>query len=314
MRFMLLALSLGFAQAATIQVFGKDGQLREVTTNLKAIKVDGRTIPLAQILSIHSAEPASPGEQARIEKALPLLIAADQKTSAQNTSDRAQRDAATADLVSIGLPVLTPLLLTYKDTDQHEPKPLYRLFERIIPGHADGPDRTLSLIRLTNGESLRGKVEAFSDGPLNWAEIRRLAVKQKQVTRQVDVHSLFHCTKIEFFDTGIGLAEGSKLDSKATGFTRLSWETDGWATDPNGLQKPGPNYKTNLVDGQPFGALVGRVNNGENFLLGKMALKQGLGNGRLMLAVNDNGHWQNNLGHYRVRLTATDAYDLGDPQ
>ena len=309
MHLLLVAMSVCLTQAATVQVLGKDGQIREVNTTMKSIKVDARTIPLAQILAIHSGEPASPGEQARIEKALPILAAADQKTS-----DRAQRDAATADLVAIGLPVMTPLLLAYKDTDQHEPKPLYRLFARIMPSQADGLDRSLSLIRLTSGESLRGKVQAFDEGGLNWDSIRRLAVKQKQVSRQVEVHSLMHCTKVEWFDTGIGLVEGSKIDSKASGFTRLSWETDGWATDPNGLQKPGPNYKTNLVDGQPFGALVGHVGSGDNFLLGKMALKQGLGTGRMMLAINDNGHWQNNLGSYHVRLIATDAYDLGEPQ
>ena len=309
MRFLLMALSLCVAQAAMVQVLDKEGKIREVNVTLKAIKVDGRSIPLTQILSVHSAEPASASETDRIQKALPLLVTADQKTS-----DRAQRDAATAELVAIGLPVLTPLLLTYKDTDQHEPRPLYRLFERIVPSHADGLDRTLSLIRLTSGEALRGKVQAFDEGGLTWANTRRLAVRQRAVSRQVEVHSLMHCTKIEWFDTGIGLAEGSKIDSKANGFTRLSWETDGWATDPDGLQKPGPNYKTNLVDGQPFGALVGRVGAGEMFLLGKMALKQGLAAGRLMLAINDNGHWQNNLGRYRVRLTATDAYDLGDPQ
>ena len=307
MRFLLVFVAL-LAQAATVQVLDKDGQIREVSTKLKAINVGARAIPLAQILSVHSAEPASPGEKARIEKALPLLIAADQKSS-----DRAQRDAAAADLVAIGLPVLTPLLLTYKDTDQHEPRPLYRLFARIIPSHADGPDRSLSLIRLVNGEAIRGQVQAFDEGGLNWANIRRLAVRQKLVSRQVEVHSLINCTKVEFFDSGVALAEGSKLSSQATGFTRLSWETDGWATDPNGLQKPGPNYKTNLVDGQPFGALVGRVGAGENILLGKSATKQGLV-GRLLLAVNDNAHWQNNLGSYRVRFTATDAYDLGDPQ
>lgn len=297
------------AQAATVQILDKDGRLSEVSTAMKAIKVDGRTIPLAQILSVHSGEVASASETDRITRALPILAAADQKTS-----DRAQRDAAVADLVAIGVPVMTPLLLAYKDTDQHEPRPLYRLFERIMPSHADGPDRSLSLIRLTTGEVLRGKVQAFDEGRLNWANIRRLAVKQKSVTRQVTVHSILHCSKVDWFDSGIALAEGSKIDSKASGFTRLSWETDGWATDPDGLQKPGPNYKTNLVDGQPFGALIGRVGTAANFLLGTKALKQGLGNGRLLLAINDNAHWQNNLGSYRVRITATDAYDLGDPQ
>jgi hypothetical protein len=305
----ILILSTLHAKDATVQVLGKDGQLREVNTPLKAIRVDTRTIPIGQILSVHSAERASAGETERIQRAIPLLVAADQKTS-----DRVQRDAATAELVAIGLPVMTPLLLTYKDTDQHEPRPLYRLFERIIPSHADGLDRSLSLIRLTNGESIRGKVQPFDEGGLNWANIRRLAVKQRSVSRNVDVHSLMHCTRIEWFDTGIGVAEGSKVDSTASGFTRLSWETDGWATDPNGLQKPGPNYKTNLVDGHPFGALVGRVGAGEMFFLGTKASKTGLAAGRLQLAINDNAHWQNNLGRYKVRLTVTDAYDLGDPQ
>jgi hypothetical protein len=131
----------------------------------------------------------------------------------------------------------------------------------------------------------------------------------------VDVHSIRHSTQIEYFDTGVVFGAGSKGTATASGFTRLSWETDGWASDPNGLQKPGPNYKTNLVDGHPFGALVGRYGaGGEVFFVGKTwASKPGAG-GRLYLAINDNRHWQNNLGSYRVLLQASDAYDLGDPQ
>ena len=309
MRFLLIFCAVLAQAATTVQVLDKEGVVREATTTLKAIQVDGRAIPLAQILSVHSGEAASAGETERMAKALPILAAADQKTS-----DRAERDAAVADMVAIGVPVMTPLLLAYKDTDQHEPRPLYRLFERIMPSHADGLDRTLSVIRLVNGTALRGKVQAFDEGGLNWANIRRLAVRQKLISRQVEVHSILHASKIDWFDTGVGLSGDSKIDSTASGLTRLSWETDGWATGPAGLQKPGPNYKTNLVDGQPFGALLGRVGTGETFLLGTKLLKQGLGTGRLLMAINDNAHWQNNLGRYRVRLTATDAYDLGEPQ
>jgi len=32
------------------------------------------------------------------------------------------------------------------------------------------------------------------------------------------------------------------------------------------------------------------------------------------MAINDNPHWQNNLGTFYVTLSATDAYDLGDAQ
>ena len=83
-----------------------------------------------------------------------------------------------------------------------------------------------------------------------------------------------------------------------------------------GLKKPGaPSYKSNLFEGHPFGALVGRVGAaGEVFFLGMKASKTGLAAGRLALAVNDNPHWQNNLGSFYVTLSASDAYDLGDAQ
>ena len=79
-----------------------------------------------------------------------------QDIAAIQTGDRAARDQAVEEMTSIGLPTITPLLQAYKDTDQHEPRPLYRLFERVIPSYADGPDRTLSLLRLKNGEAIRG--------------------------------------------------------------------------------------------------------------------------------------------------------------
>jgi hypothetical protein len=60
---------------------------------------------------------------------------------------------------------------------------------------------------------------------------------------------------------------------------------------------------------------VGRVGpGGEVFLVGRKASKTGLPAGRLRLAVNDNAHWQNNVGTYSVTMTVTDAYDLGDAQ
>ena len=106
------------------------------------------------------------------------------------------------------------------------------------------------------------------------------------------------------------------MDIAAHGFARLSWNEDGWSSDPDGLKKPGsPAYKTHLVAGHPFGALVGRVGAaGPVFFIGKQATKTGLPAGRLSLAVNDNPHWQNNVGSYTVTLTATDAYDLGEAQ
>ena len=305
----LLAILPLFAKESAVYLQLKVGAATETKTTLTAIKVtmDGksRTIPLSSLLSVHNGDAASVSENDKISKGLAAI----------QGDDRKARDLALEQLTAIGIPVITPLLKTYKDTDQHEPRPLYRLFERIIPSQADGLDRELSLIRLTSGESLRGKVEPFQLGPANWDQIRFFAVKQKQITRRLEVHSLRHSTQIEYFDTAVVFSATTKATATASGFTRLSWETDGWATDPNGLQKPGPNYKTNLVDGHPFGALVGRFKaNGDAFFMGRTWTAKQPAEGKLFIAINDNRHWQNNVGQYRVTIQATDAYDTGDPQ
>ncbi|MFN0102958.1 MAG: hypothetical protein ACKV2U_12810 [Bryobacteraceae bacterium] len=308
--FLALLVSLPLlAKESTVYVQTKDGTTSEIKTTLPAIKVivDGkpRAVALADILSVHSGDAASPTEAEKIAIGIAAIQA----------PDRNARDLAVEQLTAIGVPVITPLLKTYKDTDQHEPRPLYRLFERVMPSHADGLDRELSFVRLTTGDSVRGKVEPFQLGTTAWTQIRFFAVKRKSITRRLDVHSIRHSTQIEFFDTAVLFSAATKATATASGFTRLSWETDGWATDPDGLQKPGPNYKTNLVDGHPFGALVGRFRtNGDIFFLGRNWTAKQPTEGKLYLAINDNRHWQNNLGQYRVILQATDAYDVGDPQ
>jgi len=287
-----------------------EGTQIEAQANLAALKNRSQGI-----LSFHSGVPASAFEKERIQNGLTAI----------QGKDRAARDAAVQELTAIGVPVLTPLLSSLKDTDQHEPRPLYRLFERIMPSQADRLDRTLSLLRLDDGSVMRvaapeGAIELHkSDGTkttLPWSQVRSLAVRRKLVRREIPVHSLRHCTQIEYLDTGVVLTGSSKADIAADGFVRLSWGEDGWATDPDGLKVPGsPAYKTNLVAGHPFGALVGRVNSdGEVFFLGKKASKTGLPAGRLFMAINDNGHWQNNLGTYTVKMTASDAYNLGPAQ
>src|SRR5882762_7407129 len=296
-----------------------DGTQVEGQSQLSSVKVEieGKTaeVKIPRILSIHNAAAASGFEAGGITADLAAIQATDRKA----------RDQAVAELTAIGLPALTPLLKTYKDTDQHEPRPLYRLFEKLIPSYADGFDRTMSLVRLPNGEALRVKLPEGSvelrtaDGgkvSAPWSTIRSLAVRQKLARRSTPVHSIRHSTQIEYLDTGVVLTAASKVDLSTRGFVRLSWDVDSWASDANGLTKPGsPAYKTNLVDGHPFGALVGRVGpNGDVLFLGKKAVKTGLPAGRLGLAINDNPHWQNNVGSFFVTLTASDAYDLGDAQ
>lgn len=301
----------------TVRVFTRDGKVLEGHLAAGSFTVNGepsRSLGGGTLLSINLAAEASPREAER--------IAAD--LAAIQGTDRAGRDTAVAELTGLGLPALTPVLNAYKDRDLREPDALYRLFARLMPGYADAADRSLDLIRLKNGDAIRGRfgAESLAIQPPGGAEIklplssvRSLAVRQAIIEKSFEVHSLRHCTQIEFLDTGVVIGPSSRVEATAAGYVRLSFAIDGWASDPDGLKVPGPNYKTNLVDGFPFGALVGKVGaTGPRFIVGRQLDKTGLGAGRLYLAVNDNGHWQNNIGSFRVKLRVSDAYDVGDPQ
>ena len=106
---------------------------------MKSVRItsSGRAVDvkLTELLPVHNGASASEMETARIKNGIADNQGADHKA----------RDRAVEELTAIGLPVLTPLLDTYKDTDQHEPRPLYRLFERIVPSYADEFDRGLAV-------------------------------------------------------------------------------------------------------------------------------------------------------------------------
>lgn len=291
--------------AQTVLLLTTDGQWVEGVTSAKM----AGTHPIAKVLSMHNGAAATAKETEAIAAGLTAI----------QGKDRKLRDAAVEDLTNLGVPVLTPFLDLIRDTDQHEPKPLYNLFDRIMPSIADQPDRSASLIRLEGAVPMRGawpkgevKVGAQT---IDWEKIRLFAVQRKSIARTMDVHSLRHSTQIEYLDSGLYSSAGSHLTLTAAGFSRLSWKQDEWATGPNGLSKPAGNYKSNLTDGHPFGALVGRVGaKGEVQFFGAKANKPAIGAGSLQLAINDNAHWQNNLGSYSVTVVMTNAYDLGSPR
>jgi hypothetical protein len=326
--FILLALICGMVAAGvvqaqktmsglTVRLLTRDGKVLEGSLSASGFMVNGapsRLVSGENLLSINLAAEASSHESDRINADI----------AAVQGADRAGRDTAVAELTEIGLPALTPVLNAYKDRDLREPDALYRLFGRLMPGYADNVDRSLDLIRLKNGEALRGRIGAESltiqspggsEIKVPLPSIRSLAVRQAKIEKSFELHSLRHCTQIEFLDTGVVIGPKSRVEVTAAGYVRLSFAIDGWASDPDGLKVPGPNYKTNLVDGFPFGAVVGKVGiSGPRFIVGRHLDKTGLGEGRLYLAVNDNPHWQNNIGSFRVKLRVTDAYDVGDPQ
>jgi hypothetical protein len=319
--FSVLATEIVQAQKAkanhTVRLLTRDGKVLEGGLAAVSFALNGtpaRSVSLESLLSYNLAAEASPSETERITAGL----------AAVQGADRQARDAAVAELTDIGLPAMTPLLNAYKDRDLREPDALYRLFGRLMPGYADAADRALDLIRLKNGGALRGglKGDSLTIQPAGGAvitvplsSIRSLAVRQSVIEKSFDVHSLRHCTQIEFLDTGIVISPNSRVEVSADGYVRLAFATDGWASDPDGLKVPGPNYKTNLVDGFPFGALLGKVGvAGPRFVVGRRLDKTGLGEGRLYLAVNDNKHWQNNIGSFRVKLRVREAYDMGEAQ
>ena len=302
----------------TVRVFTRDGRVLEGVLSGGGAIMNGalsRYVVGETLLSINLAADASPHESERITADI----------AAAQGADRAARDTAVAELTDIGIPALTPVLNAYKDRDLREPDALYRLFGRLMPGYADAADRSLDLIRIKNGDATRGRVEAESltiqspGGPetkVPLSSIRSLAVRQARIEKSFELHSARHCTQIEFLDTGVIIGPKSRVEATASGYVRLSFAVDGWASDADGLKVPGsPSYKTNLVDGFPFGAVVGKVGvSGPRFVVGRQLDKTGLGEGRLYLAVNDNPHWQNNIGSFRVKLRVSEAYDVGDPQ
>ena len=301
----------------TVRLLTRDGRVLEGILSSGDFTVNGalsRDVTGERLLSVNLAADATARESERITADI----------AAVQGADRVARDTAVAELTDIGLPALTPVLNAYKDRDLHEPDALYRLFGRLMPGYADAIDRSLDLIRLKNGAATRGRVEAESlvirsrggsEMKVPLSSIRSLAIRQAMIEKSFEVHALRHCTQIEFLDTGVVIGPKSRVEATAAGYVRLSFAIDGWASDPDGLKVPGPNYKTNLVDGFPFGALVGKVGvSGPRFIVGRHMDKTGLGEGRLYVAVNDNAHWQNNIGSFRVKLRVSDAYDVGDPQ
>jgi hypothetical protein len=306
-----LAAAALVAQAQVVAVRTRSGETVQGAASAKSIQFDGRAVPLKDVLSIHLGAEANAWESGRISADL----------AAASGTDRAARDAAIAELVDIGLPALTPLLKSYKDTALAEPRDAayYRIFQRIVTGTGDTLDRSADLLRLANGAELRGRLGgggitvAGRQVPL--ADIRRIAVRRASVDRAVDVHSLRHSNQIEFLDTGVEATADSALNSTARGMVRLSWNDDTWSSGPDGLVKPGGNYKTTQFEGYTFGALTAKSGtNGKVWIVGSKASKTEVEPGRLYLAVHDNRHWQNNLGSYRVALKVTNAYDLGPAQ
>jgi hypothetical protein len=310
------------AQAAArdepfVQVLTRAGTVVQgrLATKALAVTIDGAStdLAIADVLSLHLAAAPSAHEDERIAADLGAL----------GDQDVAKARAAAEELADIGLPAITPLLRSFADTDAHEPDPRYRLFARLVPGRADCKDRTLDLLRRRDGRVQRCRWTtcdlALRDAAgertvVAAGDVRRVAVRQDKVVHTFELQALHHCTYVGWLDSGIAVGPDSRLTADAEGYVRLSFDEDGWASDPDGIVDPLPG-KRRLQEGYRWGAVLACVGAaGERWLVGKHVERGGLPAGRLYSVVNDNDHWQNNIGSYRVTVTATNAFDLGDPQ
>lgn len=302
-------------ERVTVEILTRGGKVIDGTAENLTIEFGqekNQSVKLHDVLSIHSASPASEYESKLIEADLGRL---------GNVVEPAAEVAA-AQLADIGLPVMTPLLQSYTDTDAKQPDYRYRLFGRIIPGHADSKDRTLDLIRLANGTTTRGKLlnqqivlrdKNGNESTLLADDIRRIAVLRDKIERTFELQALHDCTYVGFMDAGIVTTSASTLAADAEGYIRLSFDEDGWSTDPNGIATPLPG-KRKLQEGFRWGSLLGRVGpEGDRWYIGKHIEKSDIGSGRLYFVINDNEHWQNNIGSFRVHATVTNAFDVGEP-
>lgn len=114
-----------------------------------------------------------------------------------------------------------------------------------------------------------------------------------------------------WLDTEIDLASNSGYRLSARGQVLLSdQESDGEPIGPGGLSSrcQPTEESTCALDDAPLGALVGRVDMGEPFMVGNLQVLDVVGSGRLWLAVNDRlDSYGDNEGYFVVRLEPFDS-------
>jgi hypothetical protein len=297
----------------------KDGRQVEADFSFDAMRIrlsDGknRDLKFSNVLSVQFGAIPTPAEEAAAKSAIDALSA---------DAPLNEREKRMEELAELGLAAFTPVLKAFKDTDIREPSPLYRAYGRLLAVGADALDRSQDVVRLANGEVLRGSVTepgilkvriAGKRETVQLNALRTLAVRRAEVVRDYELHSLRHSWPIGFCDVGIVVSPQSKVEQIAEGVVRLDFNFERWMANPDGLIRPDATGQKHVINGFKFGALLGRVGAaGEKWLAGRHAQKVSLPVGRLYFGINDNDHWQNNIGRYRCRLSVTEAYDVGDP-
>ena len=98
--------------------------------------------------------------------------------------------------------------------------------------------------------------------------------------------------------TGLTVRRGEPLTVNASGEVRIAGPT-GLAASPAGSSETFPN---NPMPGVPTGALIGRIGDGQPFLIGNQSQVSAPAAGQLFLGVNDSNHGDNE-GSFQVQVT-----------
>jgi anti-sigma factor RsiW len=123
------------------------------------------------------------------------------------------------------------------------------------------------------------------------------------------IDTVFVAGRAGWVVTGIVAGQGDAYDIRADGQV-ITW------LPPYGMSLSGPDGQSGVctdnaglglecvVDGAPWGALVGRFGTGDPFVIGARQVIDGVG--PLMLTVNDyDGYWFDNGGGFAVRVRAS---------
>jgi hypothetical protein len=100
--------------------------------------------------------------------------------------------------------------------------------------------------------------------------------------------------------TGITVRRGEPLTINASGEVRIAGP-NGLAASPAGSSE---TFPSNPMPGVPTGALIGRIGNGQPFLIGSQTQITAPAAGQLFLGVNDSNHGDNE-GQFQVQVTGS---------
>ena len=102
--------------------------------------------------------------------------------------------------------------------------------------------------------------------------------------------------------TGLSVRRGEPLTINASGEIRIAGPT-GLAASPAGSSE---TFPSNPMPGVPTGALIGRIGNGQPFLIGNQTQVTAPAAGQLFLGINDSNHGDNE-GSFQVQVTRAAA-------